>query len=182
MSETATATGVPAVALAAYARAQLRVRADDPGCHLGWTTLAGIGRVESHHGTLGGRTLGIDGVPSPPVVGPALDGRPGFRAIRSTPGSTRWHGDPTWEHAVGPMQFLPETWERYAADGDGDGVEDPHDLDDAALAAAAYLCDGGADLATGPGWTAAVLRYNASRDYVRDVLAEATTYASATGG
>ena len=34
---------------------------------------------------------------------------------------------------MGPLQFLPSTWDRWAADGDGDGVADPQDLDDAAL-------------------------------------------------
>ena len=49
---------------------------------------------------------------------------------------------PDLDRAVGPMQFLPASWARYGADGNGDGVRDPHQLDDAALAAAAYLCAG----------------------------------------
>ncbi|MCW2793133.1 MAG: Membrane-bound lytic murein transglycosylase B-like protein [Nocardioides sp.] len=175
LAETAGRTAVPLPALRAYARAQL---ADTGGCGIGWTTLAGIGWVESHHGTIGGRTLGDDGRSSTPILGPALDGKGKFAAIRSTPSSQAWHGDTVWEHAVGPMQFLPSTWDAWATDGDGDGTADPLDLDDAAAAAARYLCASGADLATGSGWAAAVLTYNHARVYVDDVYAAASAYAA----
>ena len=82
-----------------------------------------------------------------------------------------------WEHAVGPMQFLPATWETWASDGDSDGTADPNDLDDAAAAAARYLCAAGGDLSTGAGWTSAVLAYNHERAYVDAVHAAATSYA-----
>lgn len=170
--------GIPAPAVRAYARAQL---AAPRGCGIGWTTLAGIGYVESHHGTLGGRTLLADGRSSSPIVGPALDGTGDFAAIRSTPSSRALHGDAVWEHAVGPMQFLPETWSRYATDGDGDGHADALDLDDAAATAARYLCAGGGDLGTGVGWEKAVLTYNHSEAYVDAVYAAATAYAHRAG-
>lgn len=178
LASTAERTGVPLPALRAYARAQL---ADTGGCGIGWTTLAGIGWVESQHGTIGGRTLGDDGRSSTPILGPALDGRGKFAAIRSTPSSQDWHGDPVWEHAVGPMQFLPSTWDQWATDGDGDGSADPLDLDDAAAATARYLCASGDDLATGPGWAAAVLTYNHAQVYVDDVYAAASAYAARAG-
>ena len=171
-------TGIPAPALRAYARVQL---ADDAGCPIGWTTLAGIGWVESHHGTLGGRRVAEDGRSSTEILGPALDGRGSFAAIPATPGSQTWHGDAVWEHAVGPMQFLPSTWESWAADGDGDGRSDPHDLDDAAAAAARYLCASGGDVTTGEGWSSAVLTYNHARAYVRAVHEAASTYAERSG-
>ena len=41
------------------------------------------------------------------------------------------------------MQFIPSTWRTWQTDGDGDGVADPNDIDDAALAAAGYLCQSG---------------------------------------
>src|SRR5690349_23135440 len=41
--------GIPAPAVRAYANAQL---SEPDGCSVGWTTLAGIGWVESHHGTI----------------------------------------------------------------------------------------------------------------------------------
>jgi len=169
--------GIPAAAMAAYGSVELRLHAAQPGCHLAWNTLAGIGWVESQHGTIGGRTLLADGHSSTPVIGPALNGQ-GFAAIRSTPASAAWHGDSTWEHAVGPLQFIPSTWERWAADGDGDGVMDPLDLDDAALAAGRYLCADGHDLATVSGWNAAIHSYNHDRSYVLSVLDAANAYAS----
>ena len=174
LSDMAGRTGIPETALRAYARVQLD---GGGGCRVGWTTLAGIGWVESQHGTLGDSVLRLDGTSRPAIVGPALDGTGRFAAIPASPGSERWHGDTEWEHAVGPMQFLPSTWETWGTDGDGDGAADPFDLDDAAAAAAAYLCASGADLSTGEGWGAAVLTYNHEQEYVDAVHAAATAYA-----
>lgn len=179
LQRTAERAGIPLPAMRAYASAQV---SDVGGCEIGWTTLAGIGWVESHHGTIDGRTLGTDGRPSPPIIGPALDGTHGFARIASTPESQAWHGDPRWEHAVGPLQFLRSSWDRFAADGDGDGAIDPQDIDDAAATAARYLCADGHDLATGDGWAAAIFSYNHSQAYVDDVYAAATTYAERTAG
>ena len=172
VSRTAARAGIPEAALRAYAAATLRESRDEPGCHLGWTTLAGIGWVESQHGTMGGRVLGPDGRSDRPVLGPKLDGRGGVAAIPTDAGG--------WERATGPLQFLPSTWERWSADGDGDGVADPLDLDDAALAAARYLCAAGGDLETGEGWVAAVHAYNHADAYVRAVYAAASSYATRT--
>jgi len=172
---TAAAASIPVVAVTAYARASLMVPA---GCHLGWTTLAGIGWIESQHGTVDDRTLGTDGRPSAAIIGPALDGAGAVAAIPAPARSRTWHGDPRWDHAVGPMQFISATWVRWASDGDGDGMEDPHDLDDAVYAAARYLCAGGADLATGEGWARAVYSYNHAQVYVDAVHLAASTYAA----
>jgi membrane-bound lytic murein transglycosylase B len=70
------------------------------------------------------------------------------------------------------MQFIPSTWRIVARDGDLDGRADPHNLYDAALAAAEYLCraDGGLE--------GALLSYNASGAYVREVLAHRRAYAA----
>ena len=168
--------GIPAPALRAYAAAELIVRAEQPECHLGWNTLAGIGWIESQHGTIGGRTMLADGRSSRPILGPALDGSGNYAAIRSSPASTAWHGDPEWDHAVGPLQFLTSTWDRWGADGDGDRSADPRDLDDAALAAGRYLCADDHDLATDSGWNAAVHSYNHDTGYVADVAAAANAY------
>jgi len=176
----ATAAGIPAPAVRAYADAELVLRGEQPRCHLSWNTLAGIGWVESQHGTIGGRTLLADGRSSQTILGPALDGTGGYAAIHSTGASAAWHGDAVWEHAVGPLQFLPSTWTRWSADGDGDGVADPGDLDDAALAAGRYLCADGHDLATDSGWTAAVHAYNHDDGYVAGVAAAANTYVART--
>lgn len=176
------AGGIPAPALRAYAETQLRLAGEQPGCHLGWNTLAGIGWIESHHGTIGDRVLGEDGRSSTPILGPALDGSGDVAAIRSTPTSASWHGDPTWDHAVGPLQFLSSTWDRWGADGDADGVADPRDLDDAALAAGRYLCADGHDLAADGGWNAAVHSYNHDAEYVAAVAAAANSYTQRTSG
>jgi len=175
VEQTATASGIPAVAVRAYAAAQLATP-----CALGWTTLAGIGWVESQHGTLGGRQLLADGHSSTPILGPALDGVGPVAAIPATDDSAALHSDREWDHAAGPMQFITSTWMTWRSDGDGDGVTDPYDLDDAALATARYLCASG-DLDTGEAWTAAVLSYNHSREYVDAVHAAATAYAARVG-
>jgi membrane-bound lytic murein transglycosylase B len=140
--------------------------------------LAGIGWVESQHGTIGDRVLGADGRSSRPILGPALDGG-AYAAVPAARDSARWHGDPEWDHAVGPMQFIPSTWRTWQADGDGDGIADPNDLDDAALASARYLCQSG-DLMAGDTWSRSVFSYNHSTDYVLDVYTAADTYADRT--
>jgi membrane-bound lytic murein transglycosylase B len=179
LSTTARATGIPRTAMRAYAVAELRMRTEAPACKLGWVTLAGIGYVESLHGTIGGRTLAADGHSEPPILGPALNGKGKVAAIPATSQSAQWHGDAVWDHAVGPLQFLPSTWATWGADGDRDGVKDPNDLDDAVVAAARYLCADGHSL-EGTGWGEAVYSYNHSNAYVRSVYDAASTYAAAT--
>ncbi|MET0448777.1 MAG: lytic murein transglycosylase [Aeromicrobium sp.] len=172
-------TGIGEIALQAYGSATLRLGKEQPSCRLGWTTLAGIGGIESLHGTDGGAYLLPDGQTSQPILGPALDGTGGNAAIKATAESTQWHGDAQWDHAVGPMQFIPSTWERWESDGNDDDVADPSNVFDAAYAAGRYLCASGADLRTGEGWTRAIFSYNHSDDYVRSVLAYANFYAAA---
>jgi len=171
---------VPARALRAYGAAELAQRAVAPDCRLSWSTLAAIGRVESDHGRFGRADLDADGVARPLIVGIPLDGSRGVREVRDTDGGVL-DGDAVHDRAVGPMQFLPTTWARYGADGNGDGVRDPHQLDDAAVAAAMYLCTGGRDTASGAGWWDGVLTYNRSVSYARLVWAAADRYATAAG-
>ncbi len=170
---------VPARALQAYGNAQNLVAQQQPGCHLSWTTLAGIAHIESNHSRFGGRSLQPDGRPSSPIIGIALDGSPGVQAIKDTDGGVL-DGDPVWDRAVGPFQFIPSTWMHWKADGNGDGVADPQNIDDAALAAGHYLCAGGKDLATGAGWWQAILSSNNSVAYVQTVFTGAEAYARAT--
>ncbi|WP_307855907.1 lytic transglycosylase domain-containing protein [Nocardioides faecalis] len=175
LDATARSTGIPARALSAYAGAQLRLAEEQPGCRVGWNTLAGIGWVESGHGAADETVLGADGRSVPAVRGPALDGTT-FAAIRDTDGGAL-DGDTAWDRAVGPLQFIPSTWERWGADGDGDGTADPDQIDDAALAAARYLCHSG-NLSVADTWRRAVFSYNHSDDYVAAVATHANTYAS----
>jgi membrane-bound lytic murein transglycosylase B len=167
--------GVPVIALQAYGYAQLRIQETLPGCHLSWTTLAGIGKIESDHGRAGGAYLLPDGRALPPIIGPALDGT-GNRALVKDTDHGLMDGDPIYDRAVGPMQFIPSTWKTWQVDADDDGTADPNDINDAALAAADYLCSGGRDLADGPAWWSAVLSYNAVRAYAMDVFNAANDY------
>lgn len=169
-------TSIPARALVAYGNAELILRSTTPGCHVSWTTLAGIGRVESNHGQFAGAVLGEDGRPSKPIIGVPLDGSAGVRAIPDTDGGA-FDGNPQLDHAVGPMQFIPGTWRKWASDGNLDGRADPQQIDDAALSAARYLCAGGRNLATADGWWAAVFSYNNSVPYGQKVFGLADGYA-----
>jgi membrane-bound lytic murein transglycosylase B len=171
---------VPARALMAYGNAELVLRETEPACHLSWATLAGIGRVESNHGRFGGATLRADGRPSEPIIGVPLDGSSGVKAIGDTDHG-RYDGDPAVDRAVGPMQFIPSTWRKWTSDANLDGVGDPQQIDDAALAAGRYLCAGGRDLATPKGWWAAVFSYNNSVPYGQKVFGLADDYAHAAG-
>jgi membrane-bound lytic murein transglycosylase B len=170
------AIDVPARALMAYGNAELVLRSEQPGCHLSWATLAGIGRVESNHGRYGGARLTDDGRPSKAIIGVPLDGSAGVKAIADTDGG-RYDGDPAHDRAVGPMQFIPSTWQRWSADANLDGIGDPQQIDDAALAAGRYLCAGGRDLATPKDWWAAVFSYNNSVPYGQKVFGLADGYA-----
>ncbi|MDT9594397.1 lytic murein transglycosylase [Nocardioides zeae] len=181
-ADVAARTGIPPTALNAYAVAELRINDEDPACSMGWSTLAGIGWVESRHGTIDGAVLHLDGRALPPIVGPALDGTGGFAALPAHPDLVEFHGDEEWDHAVGPMQFIGSTWARWRSDGDADGTMDPNDVDDAAYAAARYLCHDGHDLATAEGWAAAVFSYNHDQAYVDAVYAAAADYAERSSG
>jgi membrane-bound lytic murein transglycosylase B len=178
----ADSTEIPARVLVAYGRAEMWMRSAAPDCNLSWGTLAGIGRVESRHGTISGDEIGADGTTGEPIVGVPLNGSEGVRAIPDSDGG-RLDGDTRWDRAVGPMQFLPATWAKWGTRAGSDGVApDPQNIDDAALSAATYLCSGGADLSTPRGWWDAVLAYNASVEYAQDVLSGADAYAEASAG
>ena len=132
---------IPAMALAAYRKAEQTMAVADPGCGISWNLLAGIGRIESSHAN-GGAT-DTSGTALRPIYGPVLDGSlPGNEVI--VQGNTG--GRPVYARAMGPMQFLPGTWSRFASDGDGDGKADPQNVFDAALGTARYLCSGGLNL------------------------------------
>ena len=72
--------GIPVTALEAYAYAARVAEVENPKCHLAWTTLAGIGMVESHHGTYRGATVLPNGDVRPPIRGVRLDGSMGNMA------------------------------------------------------------------------------------------------------
>lgn len=170
------ATGIAPTALEAYGYAAAVMARSRPDCGIAWTTVAGIGGVESRHGTHRGARLAPDGTVTPQIRGVPLDGGPGVAEIPDTDGGVM-DGDRTHDRAMGPMQFIPETWRRWGVDANGDGVADPDNLDDAALTAARYLCDRGGDLTTEGGWRQALAAYNLSGPYRTDVQDRANRYA-----
>jgi membrane-bound lytic murein transglycosylase B len=158
------------VALDAYWRAA-EANAE---CGIEWWALAGISRVEGRHGTYGGSRLLANGDVSRPIIGIALTGEGGTAAIGDSDGGAL-DGDATYDRAVGPMQFIPQTWARFRADGDGDGDRDPQNLYDSAAAAAEYLCHG-RRLDSEAGIRAGYFSYNHSEAYVEAVLGHAYRY------
>ena len=173
--DTAPASGIPAVALAAYQRAATVIDAADRSCHMPWQLVAAIGRVESDHGRANDNVLTDRGFAEPGIFGPALNGRDGTTEIRDTDAG-QYDQDARFDRAVGPMQFIPSTWAIVGVDADGDGRRDPQDIYDAALASAVYLCSGTDDLSTTAGQRSAVFRYNHSQRYVDLVLAIEQAY------
>lgn len=174
LNATIDGTDMSTIALDAYWRAANTMQLSDPRCGMTWWALAGIGRTESAHGTYQGRELGLDGRVSEPIFGPPLDGTNGFAVVAD---SDRGLLDAvaTSDRAVGPMQFLPGTWRTVGRDATGDGVADPQNLYDAALAAAVYMCRAGA-VSDDAGLRRAYLSYNRSASYVDLVVQRATDY------
>ncbi|WP_206542605.1 lytic murein transglycosylase [Leucobacter chromiiresistens] len=175
LARVAADTGIPKRALSAYASAALTLASEQPGCRLGWNMLAGIGSVESDHGRINGSRLLPSGQTTPRIIGVPLDGTR-FIETPDTDGGAI-DGDPEWDRAVGPMQFIPQTWEMFGRDGNGDGRVEIDQIDDAALSAAALLCDPGLDLTIGEHWIAALDGYNPSAAYNNDVADAAERYA-----
>lgn len=171
----AESTGIGRTALEAYGHAAAVMAGSAPDCGLAWTTLAGIGYIESRHGMFGGSSPGLDGTVAPPVRGVPLDGTSGNAEIADTDGGAL-DGDDVFDRAMGPMQFIPETWRMWGVDANGDGRADPDNLDDAALSAGRYLCARGGTLTTPEGWQRALNAYNLSGVYLRDVRDAASAY------
>jgi membrane-bound lytic murein transglycosylase B len=169
---------IPTRTLDAYLLAASRARAEMPACSMQWWVIAGIGAIETGHGTFRGAYPDAAGVVRPAILGPRLDGG-SFARIGDTDGG-RLDGDTEFDRAVGPMQFIPSTWKFSGRDGNGDGVVDPHNVYDAAYAAALYLCRGarGAAVDTPEGFSAAAWSYNRSRPYGASTWARAVRYSA----
>jgi hypothetical protein len=153
---------IPATVLAAYQRARDTMATEQPRCGVPLSLLAAIGKVESGHAR-GGR-VDANGTTLSPILGPVLNGGL-YAEIRDTDGGA-WDGDDVWDRAVGPMQFIPSTWDRWASDGNADAKANPHNVFDASLASARYLCADGRDLHTPDGIDTAILSYNHSPAYL----------------
>ncbi len=170
---------VPEAALRAYRHAARTLARTASSCEMPWTLLAGVGRVESDHGRYGGSQLDSEGVSHPAIRGVALNGVGPVAAIPDSDGG-RFDGDSVWDRAVGPMQFIPDTWRWAGRDGDGDGVTTPNDLDDAALAAGAYLCPASGSVLPESSMRTAIFAYNHSDYYVDLVMAFEQGYRTGT--
>jgi murein DD-endopeptidase MepM/ murein hydrolase activator NlpD len=81
---------------------------------------------------------------------------------------------PSSAGAVGWMQFMPDTWLRWGADYDGNGIADPWSAKDGVFSAARYLAAAGGanDISRG------VFAYNHAQWYVDEVLSLARLLAN----
>jgi membrane-bound lytic murein transglycosylase B len=77
------------------------------------------------------------------------------------------------------MQLIPQTWRNWHTDGNGDGVEDPQNIDDAVMATTNYLCRASTALDTEAGWRAAISAYNSTDAYLRSVARAGVAYNAA---
>lgn len=161
------ALGIPPTVFSAYLSAEANASSIAPDCVADWPVIAGIWKVESGHATHGGRTISPIGEVTPPLYGPTLDGTLSGTAVIADTDDGVLDGDPTWDRAVGPAQFLPGSWRAYGQDGNRDGVSDPQNVYDAALATIAHLCLTAPGDYTNPTDLARALRrYNNSAEYV----------------
>lgn len=170
-------TDIPRLILDAYRRAAATVQAS--GCLLPWSALAAIGKIESDHGRTQHAALTIAGDLVPPIIGPRLDGTNGTARIADTDHG-RWDGDPTFDHAVGPMQIIPSTWAVIGRDGNNDGVADPNNIYDATLGAAVYLCRASPAVraSNDQALSQAFFSYNHADFYITEALALTHLYAT----
>ncbi|MFJ4683429.1 lytic murein transglycosylase [Streptomyces sp. NPDC088789] len=169
-------SGIPATVLDAYQQAAAELGSAKPGCNLPWELLAAIGKVES--GQARGGNVDAEGTTLSPILGPQLDGN-GFALIRDTDDGA-YDGNSRYDQAVGPMQFIPSTWAWAGRDGNDDGVKDPNNIYDAALAAGHYLCRFGWDLSQSGDLRSAILSYNNSTEYYNTVMSWLEYYRKGT--
>ncbi|MDX3645491.1 lytic transglycosylase domain-containing protein [Streptomyces sp. MB09-02B] len=162
-----TESGIPATVLDAYKKAEASLRQSKPGCNLPWQLLAAIGKVESGQAS-GGRVDAEGTTTGKKILGPPLNGN-GFANISDTDDGA-YDDDRTHDRAVGPMQFIPSTWEWAGRDGNDDGAKDPNNIYDAALAAGHYLCRFDWDLSNDANLRSAILSYNNSTEYYNTVM------------
>ncbi|MFD9114656.1 lytic transglycosylase domain-containing protein [Streptomyces bottropensis] len=172
----ASESGIPATVLDAYKKAEASLRESKPGCNLPWQLLAAIGKVES--GQASGGRVDAEGTTIGKILGPQLNGN-GFANISDTDNGA-YDDDSKHDRAVGPMQFIPSTWEWAGRDGNGDGAKDPNNVYDAALAAGHYLCRFDWDLSNDANLRSAILSYNNSTEYYNTVMSWLAHYRKGT--
>lgn len=171
--------GIPPVVFSVYLQAQIQATELADGCVVDWPVIAGIWKVESDHATVGNRTVTPEGQVTPRLFGVTLDGStPGTATIPDSDDGVL-DGDPVWDRAVGPAQFLPGSWASFGQDANNDGVRDPQNVHDAALATVAHLCiRTPGDYTTTAGLDRALRGYNNSQAYVVKVAGWVDYYRS----
>jgi hypothetical protein len=198
--ESPAALGIPEHAARAYVQALGKVGAIEPGCAIDLAYLAGFGYMESGHGTVAVNTTTgkpddppprapvawdpLTGESQPRILGVLLDGSGAGGNVTPYPNDLASHDrrfyrqDDAHLRAVGPTQFMPGTWEtvRAVADGNDDGVADPFNYYDGALATALKACRDGHGLADDAGRRRAALAYNGTGRYADGVLSKAAEY------
>ena len=145
-----------------------------PACGSSWTTLAAIGEVESSNGQHGGSSIGADGTVTPPIYGVALNGDGDGAHPRQRRRGDRRRRDV--DRAVGPMQLIPQTWRNWHTDGNGDGVEDPQNIDDAVMATTNYLCRASTGSTRRRDGARPISAYNSTDAYLREVARVGVAY------
>lgn len=169
---------IPLVAYEAYVAASAAAPTIAPDCAVDWTIVAALAQMESAHGRVDGGELLPNGDVQPPIRGAALDGTNGTEPMPDSDAG-ELDGDPTWDRAVGPLQFIPRSWRELGRDGNADGVADPNNLYDAALSAAAHLCiRSPGNYADRAALREAFVTYNESGRYADEVLAWVDHYRS----
>lgn len=129
---------IPRLFLDAYRNAAITMWRRAPACRVPWTAVAALGKIESNHGRYRDSQLALNGDVWPRILGIPLDGTRSAAIPDTDLGLL--DGDPVWDRAVGPMQFIPSTWRNIGTDGNADGNADPNNAYDAALSTALYLC------------------------------------------
>lgn len=166
----------PDEAIGAYQRAASIINLTAE-CELDWIVLAAIARVESNHGrgADGRHRVDRQGRVRPALTGAPLNGRAGRDRVFDTDAG-ELDGRVRWDAPVGPFGLLPATWSNVAVDGDGDGIRNPQDLDDAALATAVLLCASGRDLSRRNVLAKELQALHPAPGYVRVVMMLAALY------
>ncbi len=81
-------------------------------------------------------------------------------------------GTKNYMGAMGPGQFLEESWPPFGVDADGDGIKDPYSIPDSIFATANLLHASGAPR----NWHDALFAYNHAEWYVQKVLEAAERF------
>ncbi|MBB4686174.1 C40 family peptidase [Amycolatopsis jiangsuensis] len=122
--------GIPAPALLGYANGELALRAEDPGCHLSWVTLAGVGEAGTDHGRREGTLMGlstaqwkkyggkISGIAEPALTDPSSAAVAAGRALCAgagdlTAGNGWWKAMAGYQHG-GDMELFRQRVLGYA--------------------------------------------------------------------